>query len=577
MSIVRLRKVFRKKIRVGIGKRKLSVGSPMDIIFWGIVVIFVVGAFYTFGGPGGGSHQQAQGPRKVTKHVAVVSGQAISRADFEARYRPRASDVPQAEFVTTDRYLKAGLLDSMIQRLLMLGAAKKENVTVSRADLDNKADELVQQQLDERFPNRKALAKFLRKKQKTVEQYKAELRKRIAEDKTALREMVLFERLEDKVKDRVRISDKDIEDHYTKLKARHILIMPDRLKQDDEQERDDEDEAEPASDKGEQDEAKASAEKKDKPPKKDKDYKALAKTQAEELLARLKKGEDFAELAGEYSHDFSSAEDGGLLHSTRPPPPGAEDEEPSEYFGHGEMVGEFDEAAFALKKDEISDLVETNYGFHIIQVLDRKVEYPEDYEDKKNDYRTELREQKRFEAWSDYQENLKKTAKIEIPDPELAAYRALEDNEKPKAAQLLAQAVQEDPDNVGAKYQLATLLIDGGEKTKAIELLRELTQSEYASSCPQVHMELADLLVEQKLNKEAIEEYKAASEWAQTFDYQSMFLHQQIKGKLEELGDKDLAEQEQKWLDEFNKHMEENPQMGFGQGMPMPITPTPAP
>ncbi|PSL34369.1 foldase protein PrsA [Planomicrobium soli] len=76
------------------------------------------------------------------------------------------------------------------------------------------------------------------------------------------------------------------------------------------------------------------------------------KEEAEEVSKKLEYGEDFAELAAEYSTDTATAEAGGELGS----------------FGKGEMAAEFEEAAFGMKADEISEPVETDYGFHIIKV-----------------------------------------------------------------------------------------------------------------------------------------------------------------------------------------------------------------
>ena len=87
--------------------------------------------------------------------------------------------------------------------------------------------------------------------------------------------------------------------------------------------------------------------------------KAEAKAKAEEVLKKAKAGEDFAKLAIEYSDDTSNAESGGEL--------GA--------FTYNQMVEEFSKAAFALDKGEISDIVETSYGYHIIKVTDKAVTY----------------------------------------------------------------------------------------------------------------------------------------------------------------------------------------------------------
>jgi len=80
------------------------------------------------------------------------------------------------------------------------------------------------------------------------------------------------------------------------------------------------------------------------------------RAEAEAVLARARAGEDFAALARQYSDDeVSRSMDGDL-----------------DFFGRGAMVREFEDAAFALQVGEISDLVQTQYGFHIIKVTDRR-------------------------------------------------------------------------------------------------------------------------------------------------------------------------------------------------------------
>jgi parvulin-like peptidyl-prolyl isomerase len=554
MSIVRLRKVFRKKIEVGVGKKKFSIGSPMELIFWVIVVIFVVGAYYTFGGPTSRSQNpadKAQAQRKVSPVVATVNGQSISREEFDRQYQMTAQNVPTAQLVTQDRYLKTSILEGLTDRMLKLEACKKEDIKISSADVDKKVDETIQESMDRSFPTRKALAKYLAKNNTTVEAYKEKLRREMMQNRQQLEESVKFTKLEEKIKNAVQVTDKDLEDNYTKVKARHILITPDKMKKADE-------------------EASKGAEQPTK------DYKALAKQKAEELLARIQKGEDFAKLAKENSDDPGSAAEGGLLVMRKPSADG-KSSETDEYFSHGTMVPEFDKAAFALKPGETSQIVETSYGFHIIQTLDRKVELPADFAQKKEDYRKQVLEQKKTEAWTQYTENLKKSAKIEIQDPELAAYKKLEDGNKPEAIALLNKAVQEDATNVGAKYQLAMLLKDTNEKDQAIKLFKELTENDRSAGSSDVRMQLADLYMAKNMKKEAVDEYKAASEWAGAYDYQNMFIHQQLKSKFEELGQPDLAAAEQKWMDDFQKQQQESGGLGgLGGGMPITIPSTPA-
>jgi peptidyl-prolyl cis-trans isomerase D len=80
------------------------------------------------------------------------------------------------------------------------------------------------------------------------------------------------------------------------------------------------------------------------------------RTQAEQVLKEARSGADFAALAKKYSQDESNAQTGGDL----------------DYFSRGRMVPAFETAAFALKVGEISDLVKTEFGYHIIKLVDRK-------------------------------------------------------------------------------------------------------------------------------------------------------------------------------------------------------------
>ncbi|MGF6729321.1 peptidyl-prolyl cis-trans isomerase D [Paraburkholderia youngii] len=116
--------------------------------------------------------------------------------------------------------------------------------------------------------------------------------------------------------------------------------------------------------------------------------KAKAKQKAEELLAQLKAHPDqFAQIAQQSSQDPGSASKGGDLG----------------YFGRGMIAGgqAFDDAVFALKKDEISGLVQTDFGFHIIKVTDVKPAVTKSFDEVKDQITRELKTQLASKAFTD--------------------------------------------------------------------------------------------------------------------------------------------------------------------------------
>ncbi|MGZ9583220.1 foldase protein PrsA [Paenibacillus marinisediminis] len=120
------------------------------------------------------------------------------------------------------------------------------------------------------------------------------------------------------------------------------------------------------------------------------------KEEADAILKELKGGADFATLAKEKSKD-PSKDNGGDLG----------------YFGRGAMVPEFEEAAFNLKVGEISDVVQTKYGYHIIKVTDKKEAKTPTYEEKKEDIRKMMVDQQVSEKFSTWMQGVHDAATIE--------------------------------------------------------------------------------------------------------------------------------------------------------------------
>jgi len=125
--------------------------------------------------------------------------------------------------------------------------------------------------------------------------------------------------------------------------------------------------------------------------------KQKAKEKIEALRARAMSGEDFAKLAKENSED-ASAPNGGDLG----------------YFKKGDMVKPFEDAAFGLEKDQISPVVETQFGYHVIKVTDKKAAHTLTYEEVSKDIEKFLLNKHKRDEINKTTESLRKNAKIEI-------------------------------------------------------------------------------------------------------------------------------------------------------------------
>jgi len=120
------------------------------------------------------------------------------------------------------------------------------------------------------------------------------------------------------------------------------------------------------------------------------DERQKARSKAESLLAAVRKAPDsFARVAKDNSQDPGSAANGGDL----------------DFFARGAMVKPFEDAAYALKKGEISDIVETEFGFHIIRLTDIKAPRQRSFEEMKAGLESELRTQQAQRKFAEVAEN----------------------------------------------------------------------------------------------------------------------------------------------------------------------------
>jgi peptidyl-prolyl cis-trans isomerase C len=243
-------------------------------------------------------------------------------------------------------------LRALITQTLLKQAAVKENVVASSEEVEAEMNDIRGQ-----FPSPEAFTAKL----KELDLDEAKLREEIAESMIMQKLVSLHTRQEGEVTD---AEVKEFYDSHTEMlkhpeavRASHILIGVD-----------------------EQDSAEAKAEK---------------KKQAEQILAQLKQGADFAELARQYS-SCPSKEQGGDLG----------------YFGRGQMVKPFEDAVFALKVGQLSGVVETQFGYHVIKKTDAKPAGTPSLDEVKDQIKQRLQGQKERQAFESYLDGLRNAATI---------------------------------------------------------------------------------------------------------------------------------------------------------------------
>ena len=233
------------------------------------------------------------------------------------------------------------------------------------------------------------------------------------------------------------------------------------------------------------------------------------KTKAEEVLKLAKApGADFAALAQKYSEDESNSGIGGEL----------------DYFGRGRMVAEFEQAAFAMKSGEISDLVKTAFGFHIIKVMDNKPESTRPLAEVRTELEDQLKWQKAQAEAEKIAKSLEGTLKTAADIDRIAAERNMQVTETGMV--LLAEPIQ----GVGSQPELSGRLfgMKEGDVTPAMRVstgwvFATVTgrQDAYIPKLDEVKTRVTDDLKQQKATEMAKQraaaiatELKAAKDFA---------------------------------------------------------------
>ena len=297
----------------------------------------------------------AEKAKPLPDPVARVNGVAIPAADLQKALTafsksPSAAQVPPGQ----EKAVQQFLLNQMIGGELMYQVAKNTPVK----DQDKQIND--------------ALGK-LKARFKTDDEYKKGLQEQGLNEKD-LRELIrrnviIENHIEQMVVPKQTVSDAEVKEFYDKnpetftqpeqVRASHILITVDATATD--------------------------ADKK------------AAKEKAEGFLKQVKAGADFAKLAQENSGCPSSKQGGDLG-----------------YFGKGQMVKPFEETAFAMKTGDVSGVVETQFGYHIIKLTEKKSPSKIPFNDVKVRIADSLKRKKVSEAINATLEDAKKKAKIEV-------------------------------------------------------------------------------------------------------------------------------------------------------------------
>jgi peptidyl-prolyl cis-trans isomerase C len=245
-------------------------------------------------------------------------------------------------------------LDRIIDEVLLV----QESQQIKIDDIDERVDEEIRK-LEIKYGGEKKFNDYLASKKLTMDELRDNIRKRIYVNKY----------LEEKGIRNPVVPEEEIKKYYEETKneyrrdeyvrASHILIKVDE---------------------------NASQEEID-----------AARKQAVKVREEIMNGRDFADAAREYSDD-ARAENGGNLN----------------YITRGYMPPEFDSAAFPLKKGEVSDVVRTKFGFHIIKVNDRKPGGIPTYDEMKDFLGKYLQEELSKKKLLSHMEELKTKAKIEV-------------------------------------------------------------------------------------------------------------------------------------------------------------------
>ncbi len=294
-------------------------------------------------------------PAQLPDVLARVNGAPIDRGEFERAVQTIEAQAGGPVPAERRNEIYRQLLDQLVALQLLSQDAVANKIDVPQSEVDSRVAQIRSQ-----FPNEQAFTAALAERRMTPDGLKADIR----------RQMLAMKLVDTQIAPTIKVTDAEVQDFYAKnpdkfqepeaVHVAHILIRT-------------------------PENADAAAKKK-------------ARAEAEGVLAQLKKGADFATLAKQHSQDPGSAANGGDLG----------------FVPRGQTVPAFEQAAFGLKPGQLSGLVESPYGFHIIKMIAHRDGRKVPLQEVKAQVEQYLKQQKMQEATQALVQQLKAMAKIEI-------------------------------------------------------------------------------------------------------------------------------------------------------------------
>ena len=251
----------------------------------------------------------------IDQVVAIVGNQAVMKSDVENEFIRYQS----MGMVSGAKDFKSQLFEEILIQKLLLSQAKRDSISVTETQVENQLASRIDQYI-KRIGSKEKLEKYFNK---SIIELKDEFRNDI-------RNMMITEQMKNTITKDVRITPSEVRRYYRSLNKDSLQDVP----------------------------AEVEIQQIVRNPKVTLAEKERIRKKLREYRDRINKGENFATIAVLYSEDKGSASRGGELG----------------YTARAKLVPEFANVAFNLKTDKISKIVETEYGFHIIQLIDRKGE-----------------------------------------------------------------------------------------------------------------------------------------------------------------------------------------------------------